>query len=114
MHKWGGPNAFPNVITVFSAPNYCGTYNNRAAVLCLEDNNLQIKQFSAVDAPYSLPDNLDLFSWSLPFVAEKVNKLMVHIITQCTPAELQRLADHPTLLKELDVMSDDARAKIKR
>jgi hypothetical protein len=34
MHKWG-KSLLPRVITVFSAPNYCGTYKNRAAVLML-------------------------------------------------------------------------------
>jgi len=33
MHSWEGENTFPVVITVFSAPNYCNSYNNRAAIL---------------------------------------------------------------------------------
>lgn len=67
-----------------------------------------------MDAPYNLPDGLDLFSWSLPFVAEKVNKLMVHIINVCTPAELKRLADNPNLIEELAQMSEEAAHKIRR
>ena len=44
MHKWGGSAAFPPVMTVFSAPNYCGTYNNKGAVILLEnDSKLTIK-----------------------------------------------------------------------
>ena len=44
MHKWGGAQAFPPVMTVFSAPNYCGTYNNKGAVILLEnDSKLTIK-----------------------------------------------------------------------
>jgi serine/threonine-protein phosphatase 2B catalytic subunit len=35
MHKWDGPMSFPYIITVFSAPNYCGYYDNKAAVLIL-------------------------------------------------------------------------------
>jgi len=26
MHKWGSKDSFPYVITIFSAPNYCGSY----------------------------------------------------------------------------------------
>ena len=36
MHKWGGAQAFPSVITIFSAPNYCGTYKNKGAVIVIE------------------------------------------------------------------------------
>jgi len=32
LYQWEGPDNYPLVITVFSAPNYCGSYNNRAAV----------------------------------------------------------------------------------
>jgi len=43
MHKWGSTESFPYVITIFSAPNYCGTYKNRGAVLLLKDSNLSMK-----------------------------------------------------------------------
>ena len=39
MHKWDGPNCAPLVITVFSAPNYCGYYDNKAAILYLNSNS---------------------------------------------------------------------------
>ena len=45
MHRWGSKDSFPYVITIFSAPNYCGSYNNKAAVLILKNNNLQLKQY---------------------------------------------------------------------
>ena len=43
MHKWGTKDSFPYVITIFSAPNYCGSYKNKASVLILKNNNLQLK-----------------------------------------------------------------------
>lgn len=36
LHQWNGPAEFPAVITIFSAPNYCDVYNNKAAVLRFE------------------------------------------------------------------------------
>jgi serine/threonine-protein phosphatase 2B catalytic subunit len=33
MYKWNAKSPFPTVITIFSAPNYCDTYNNRGAVI---------------------------------------------------------------------------------
>ena len=89
MHKWGSQDSFPYVITIFSAPNYCGSYNNKAAVLILKNNNLQLKQYQESEAPYRLPDNLNLISWSMPFLAEKITGMLYHILRNCTPAELR-------------------------
>ena len=33
MHRANERSGFPTVITIFSAPNYCDAYNNKAAVL---------------------------------------------------------------------------------
>jgi hypothetical protein len=50
----------------------------------------------------------------MPFVAEKVSKLMLHIINVCTPSELHRLADNPNLMEDLAKMSSEAANKLKR
>jgi hypothetical protein len=43
MHRWGGQAAFPSVITVVSAPNYCGEYHNKGAVILIEKDKMNIK-----------------------------------------------------------------------
>lgn len=82
FHRWGGSAAFPSIITVFSAPNYCGEYGNKAAVIYLDgDSKMQIKQFKqSMDEPYRLPFGMNSLSWSLPFLAEKVSLMMQHFL----------------------------------
>ena len=79
MHRWGG-QAFPSVITVFSAPNYCGSYSNKGAVILIENEKMNIKQYKDVDHPFHLPGNIDLFTWSLPFLAEKISEMLFNIV----------------------------------
>ena len=80
MHRWDGPQSFPYVITIFSAPNYCGYYENKASVLIIDRGNLSLKQYEETEPPYRLPDNMDVFSWSVPFVAEKVTNMLFNLV----------------------------------
>ena len=80
MHTWNGPGEFPVVITIFSAPNYCDVYNNKGAIIKFDDNNLNIQQFNYSGHPYILPNFMDLFTWSIPFVIEKVLEIMCNVV----------------------------------
>jgi serine/threonine-protein phosphatase 2B catalytic subunit len=71
MHLKYEATGFPTVITLFSAPNYLDAYNNKGAVLRYEKNVMNIRQFNHSPHPYWLPNFMDVFNWSLPFVAEK-------------------------------------------
>ncbi|ODV84328.1 hypothetical protein CANARDRAFT_8682 [[Candida] arabinofermentans NRRL YB-2248] len=88
MYRKNDSTGFPSVITLFSAPNYCGTYRNKAAALVYDGSTFNIKQFVSSPTPYHLPDFKDVFEWSIPFVSEKVVDILLSVLNICTDDEL--------------------------
>lgn len=41
---------------------------------------MNIKQYKEVPSPFHLPNDMDLFKWSVPFLMEKVSDMFVHIV----------------------------------
>ena len=98
MHRWDGPQSFPYVITLFSAPNYCGYYENKAAVLYVQEGGgIKLKQYEDTEPPYRLRGNMDVFTWSLPFLVEKIMSMFTHIVLKLAIVEDENV-DMPSML----------------
>jgi serine/threonine-protein phosphatase 2B catalytic subunit len=80
MYKSLAKTSFPSLISIFSAPNYLDVYGNKAAIIVYERDAMNTKQFGAQPHPYWLPNFMDVFTWSLPFVAEKVTEILIFIL----------------------------------
>jgi serine/threonine-protein phosphatase 2B catalytic subunit len=80
-------------------------------VLIIDRGNLSLKQYEETEPPYRLPDNLDVFSWSVPFLSEKVINMLFHIIKK-TGTDISDAEEGVNMEKVLH--TDDMDEKMKR
>ncbi|KAG6856514.1 hypothetical protein H0H87_003602 [Tephrocybe sp. NHM501043] len=88
MYRKTPSKKFPSVITIFSAPNYLDLHHNRGAVLKYANKNITIRQFNYTNHPYWLPNFVDAFTWSLPFVGAKITDMLLAVLSVCSQEEL--------------------------
>lgn len=70
LYRISSATNYPCMISVFSAPNYCGTHGNFGAVVSIAAD-ITVKKFFCSPCPYALPKS-NGFTWSLPFLMENV------------------------------------------
>jgi len=66
----------PMAFTVFSAPNYCDYYANKAAFIKFMSSKYEIYQLESVPHPYWLPDFQNVFAFSIDYVLESVRTII--------------------------------------
>ena len=70
------------------------------------NDTLTIEQYGYTEHPYLLPNFMDVFTWSVPFVTEKVLEIFAHIMS--TPRK-----DDPKAEEEAVEQKDEKEEKIK-
>lgn len=116
LYKKCDTTDFPSVICIFSAPNYCDVYNNKGAIIRFQNNLMNIRQFNASPHPYYLPNFMNAFTWSLPFVAEKVMDMMTTILNLCNNEELDEDANEEVdaaPAEDLNARRESIKAKVR-
>lgn len=101
MHYWG-ETAFPVVVTIFSAPEYCGNYNNKAGVIFFIKNVFEVQQFTQKEQPFFLADNMDTLAWSIPFLAEKILEMVLNLYKSNDPGDGYEDEDDRTFYASLN------------
>jgi len=113
MYRKTRTTGFPSVMTFFSCPHYLDCYNNKAAILKYESNVLNIRQFNCTPHPYWLPNFMDAFTWSLPFVGEKITDMLLSLLNICTKEELEEADEGLIDIKESAAESAERKRVIK-
>ena len=113
-YHWGN-SIFPVLITVFSAPNYCGHHGNKGSILKLCGNEIQIMQYWCTDKKELSMDFPDAFIATQKVLQDSLNEICNHVqrkILKTLKHSSEEQID-PTLQREFDKLFPKIKHKIK-
>jgi serine/threonine-protein phosphatase 2B catalytic subunit len=77
----------PLTLTIFSAPKYCDTYQNKGAVALInvncnimQNSGIHTKSFKNSEHPFVLNNYMNVFELSLPVLSAAVGKIFTYIL----------------------------------
>ena len=78
-------------------------YNNKGAIIKFKGQEINIQQFNYTAHPYILPNFMDVFSWSIPFVTEKVMEILFNILKKSDPEVVKEAEEDSGKTEEVDI-----------
>lgn len=68
------------VLTVFSAPNYCDSYRNKAVAAVIKGDEIEIKAFKQVSHPFILENYMNVFDCTLPLITSNITQIFKYFV----------------------------------
>ena len=102
-YHWGN-SVFPVLMTVFSAPNYCGHHQNKGAILKVNQNEIQIMQYCFTEKQELQMDFPDVFQATWGVLKDGINEISNNLQRNILQNGYQDDIPDPILDREFDVL----------
>ena len=111
-YHWGN-SIFPVLMTVFSAPNYCGHHQNKGAILKIHQNEIQIMQYSFTEKNELSLDFPDVFVATWEVLKDGINEISNNLQRKIIKNGFNEDISDPILEKEFDMIYEKIKRKSK-
>lgn len=111
-YHWGN-SIFPVLMTVFSAPNYCGHHQNKGAILKIHQNEIQIMQYSFTEKSELSLDFPDVFVATWEVLKDGINEISNNLQRKIVKNGFNEDRSDPILEREFDQIFNKIKGKLK-